>query len=85
MHAAPVAPAVIDGSLAGTSTLAWVITQKYLDHLPLYRIEQIAARSQVPLSRSTLSSWVGRVGFALAPLVERLKHRKRPAKHAARR
>jgi transposase len=30
MHAAPVAPAVIDGSLAGTSTLAWVITQKYL-------------------------------------------------------
>jgi transposase len=49
MHAAPVAPAVIDGSLAGTSTLAWVITQKYLDHLPLYRIEQIAARSQVKM------------------------------------
>ena len=28
---------------------------KYLDHLPLYRIEQIAARHGVPLARSSLA------------------------------
>jgi transposase len=75
--AQPVPAAVIDASLAGTSVLAWVLTQKYLDHLPLYRIEQIAARQGVELARSTLSGWVGRVGFALQPLVDRLIERQR--------
>ncbi len=70
--AAPVAPAVIDGSLAAPGLLAWVATSKYLDHLPLYRLEQIAARQQVSLSRSTMSEWIGRVGFALQPLADRL-------------
>ncbi|MBL0231708.1 MAG: transposase [Moraxellaceae bacterium] len=40
-----------------------------LDHLVLYRLEQIAARQQAPLPRSTLSSWVGSVGCALGELV----------------
>lgn len=70
--AAPVAPAVIDGSLAAPGLLAWVATSKYLDHLPLYRLEQIAARQQVTLSRSTMSEWIGRIGFALQPLADRL-------------
>jgi transposase len=82
--AAPVPAAVIDASLAGTSVLSWVVTQKYLDHLPLYRIEQIAARQGVDLARATLSGWVGRVGFALQPLVQRLieLQRQRPHLHA---
>jgi transposase len=70
--AAAVAPAVIDGSLAAPGLLAWVATGKYLDHLPLYRLEQIAARQQVALSRSTMSEWIGRMGFALQPLADRL-------------
>lgn len=70
--AAPVAPAVIDGSLAAPGLLAWVATSKYLDHLPLYRLEQIAARQQVSLSRSTMSEWIGRMGFAMQPLADRL-------------
>lgn len=65
-------PAVIDGSLAAPGLLAWVATGKYLDHLPLYRLEQIAARQQVALSRSTMSEWIGRMGFALQPLADRL-------------
>lgn len=75
--AAPVAPAVIDGGLAAPGLLAWVAIGKYLDHLPLYRLEQIAARQQVPLSRSTLSAWIGRLGVALQPLAERLGERLR--------
>lgn len=43
-----------------------------MDHLPLYRLEHIAARSGVSLARSTLADWVGRFGVALYPLAERL-------------
>ena len=70
--AAPVPLAVIDGGIAAVGLLTWVIISKYLDHLPLYRLEQIAARDNVNLSRSTLAEWVGRVGVALQPLAERL-------------
>jgi len=58
--------------MAAPGLLAWVLTNKYLNHLPLYRLEQIAAREQVTLSRSTLAEWVGRTGVALQPLVVRL-------------
>jgi transposase len=70
--AAPIPPAVIDGGMAAVGLLAWVLIGKYVDHLPLYRLEQIAAREQVSLSRSTLADWVGRVGMALQPLADRL-------------
>jgi transposase len=70
--AAPIPPAVIDGGLAAVGLLTWVMISKYLDHLPLYRLEQIAARDGVILSRPTLVDWVGRLGVALSPLVDRL-------------
>lgn len=82
--AAPIPPAVIDGGLASTGLLAWVIVGKYLDHLPLYRLEGIAAREGVALSRSTLADWVGRLGVGLAPLAHRLAEllRQRAILHA---
>ena len=67
------APAIIDGSYASSHLLSWVVTGKYLDHLPLYRLEQIAAREGVTLSRSTLADWIGRVGTALTPLFNTLQ------------
>lgn len=70
--AAAIPPAVIDGGLAAPGLLAWVASCKYLDHLPLYRIERIAARQGVPLARSTLAQWVGRIGVALQPMADRL-------------
>ena len=70
--AAPIPPAIIDGGMAAVGLLVWVLISKYLDHLPLYRLEQIAARDQVILARSTLAEWVGRTGVALQPLVDRL-------------
>ena len=69
----PIPPAIIDGGMATPGLLTWVLIGKYADHLPLYRLEQMAARSGVTLARSTLGSWVGRVGFSLEPLYERLK------------
>ena len=72
ISAAPIPAAVIDGGMAAPGLLTWVMISKFIDHLPLYRLEQIAARQQVPLARSTLAEWVGRVGVALQPLVDRL-------------
>ena len=69
--------AIIDGGLPTARLLAWVGISKYVDHLPLYRIEAIAAREDVPLARSTLADWIGRIGVALDPLVDRLKVRLR--------
>jgi len=70
--AAPIPPAVIDGGMAAVGLYVWVLIGKYLDHLPLYRLEQIAARDRVMLSRSTMAEWVGRIGVALQPLADRL-------------
>lgn len=70
--AAPVPAALIDGGLAAPGLHAWVLIQKYLDHLPLYRIEKISERHGVPIARSTLAQWVGELGVRLQPLVDRL-------------
>ncbi|MDD5469121.1 MAG: IS66 family transposase [Anaerolineales bacterium] len=70
--AAPVPPAVIDGGLAAAGLLVWVIISKFADHLPLYRLAQIAARQGVTLALPTLADWVGRIGVALQPLTDRL-------------
>ena len=72
ISAAVIPPSVIDGGLAAPGLLSWVVIGKYVDHLPLYRLEQIAARDGVTLARSTLAQWVGRLGVALTPLAERL-------------
>ncbi len=82
--AAAIPPAIIDGGLAAPGLLAWVAISKYQDHLPLYRLEQIAAREGVTLARSTLAEWVGRIGVALQPLADRLAEllRERRVLHA---
>jgi transposase len=75
---------VIDGGLATARLLAWVMVSKFVDHLPLYRLEQIALRQGVPFPRSTLADWVGRIGFSLQVLVDRLVEmlRQRAVLHA---
>jgi transposase len=75
--AEPSEPSVIDSGVATARLLAWVMVSKFVDHLPLYRLEQIALRQGVPFPRSTLADWVGRIGFSLQCLVELLMHRLR--------
>ena len=70
---APVPAHVIDKGLATTGLLAYVLVAKYLDHLPLYRLEQIFDRAGVSLSRSTLAQWVGVCGLQLQPLADALR------------
>ena len=72
--AAPIAPAIIDGGMAAIGLLTWIVVSKFVDHLPTYRLEQIAARADVPLPRSNMAEWIGKIGVALQPLADRLSH-----------
>jgi hypothetical protein len=62
----------------------WVVMSKFNDHLPLYRLEKIAERFGVPLPRSNLAAWIGKIGVALEPLARRLAQilRERSCLHA---
>ena len=65
--------AAIPKTLAAPGLLAHVAVMKYDDHLPLYRQSEIWARLDVDLSRSTLSSWVLKMGSALTPVTNYLR------------
>lgn len=54
---APMPHSVYPGSLASSSMLAHIMSQKYVEALPLYRQEQQFARLGVTLSRQTLANW----------------------------
>jgi hypothetical protein len=54
--------------------MAHVSLSKYGDHLPLYRLEDIAARHGVILRRSTLCGWISASSEILEPLYRRMLH-----------
>ncbi len=66
-------PQPIDKGLPGPGLLAQVMTSKYADHLPLYRMESIFDRFGVSLSRTTMSDWVGASVDLASPLVDVMK------------
>ncbi|MFN4329303.1 MAG: IS66 family transposase [Limnobacter sp.] len=70
---APVPAHVIDKGMATTNLLAQVLVNKFADHLPLYRQEQMFDRTGYKLSASTMGSWVGQCGAALQPLIDALR------------
>jgi transposase len=53
---------------ADESLLAEIVTKKFGDHLPLYRISEIMEREGIFISRKLLSQWVIKCGMALKPL-----------------
>lgn len=67
----------IDKGLPGPSLLAYVITSKLGDHLPLYRLERIFARQQVEVARSTMCAWMRCAGELVAPLTRLMTERVR--------
>ncbi len=77
---APAPPRVVAGGFASAGLIAWALTAKYCDHLPLYRQEKMLARwaclpgQGAPISRQNLSEWVGAATALLEPLSKRMKH-----------
>ncbi len=75
IECAPKPAQPIDKGLPGPGLLAYVITSKLADHLPLYRLESIFARSDVEIARSTMCAWMRCAGELVAPLVKLMKER----------
>ena len=71
---APLPECLQERGLAAPGLLAQVLVNKYCDHLPLYRQEQIfLRRHQVHLPRQTLARWVGLAADWLKPIYENIR------------
>lgn len=72
-------PAMIPKSNAGPGLLAYVVTAKYQDALPLHRQEKIFNRHGVELTRQTLANWIIKCSQALDPMLEQMERALRSA------
>ncbi len=70
--AAPKPAMPIAKGLPGPGLLAHLIVSKYVDHLPLNRLERIYERQGYLIPRSTLCDWLLACGGLLRPLYDRL-------------
>ena len=71
---APLPPRLIEGGYASAGLLTDIVLKKYVDHLPLYRQEQILrTRYGIELSRKTMSDWVRVVADWLKPIYNHIR------------
>lgn len=76
MENAPVPSSVIQHSMASPSTVAWIMHQKFVNAMPLYRQEKEWKMLDIKLGRSTMSNWlIVSTRDWLMPLVD-LMHKK---------
>ena len=69
---APAPARVVQGGYASAGLLAWVALSKYVDHLPLYRLEQMSARWGAQISRQTMADWIRMTADCLEPLYKHM-------------
>ncbi len=70
---APVPPHILPKSKASASLLAHVVTAKYVDAMPLYRQEAQLERMGVQLPRSSMATWMVKLGAqAVVPIINLL-------------
>jgi len=64
---------VIDKGIPGAGLLSMILTDKYMDHLPLYRQKQRFARENIPIASSTIEGWVKQGLERIEPLWQQLR------------
>ena len=69
--------AAIEKGMAGPGLLAYIVSSKFSDYLPLYRLENIFERQGFEISRATQSIWCGDVADLVEPLYESMSERVR--------
>jgi transposase len=72
IEAAAKAETAIEKGFAGPGLLAFIVTSKFADYLPLYRLEDIFERQGFEISRATQSVWCGDVADVVEPLYRRM-------------
>ena len=68
-------PQPIPGSNASPSLLSYIAVAKYVDHLPLYRLEKKFQRIAVDIPRLTMARWMMKTADLLTPLYNLLEER----------
>jgi len=71
------AETAIEKGFAGPGLLAFIVTSKFADYLPLYRLEDIFERQGFEISRATQSVWCRDVADVDEPLYQRMAERVR--------
>lgn len=66
-------PQPIPKSNASANTIAFVATGKFVDGVPLYRLEKVLARYGIDIPRHTLARWMIACGDLLVPLINLLR------------
>ena len=51
----------IERGIAGPGLLTYILISKHVDHLPLYRLEEIFKRYDIHINRSSMVGWIGKV------------------------
>lgn len=70
---APVVPQIIPKSIVTPGLLAYILTSKFVDHLPFYRLESIVHRYGVEISRTSMCNWAVKAAESCLPLLNLLE------------
>ena len=65
-------PRPLEKCAASANLLAWLLVQKFANHLPLHRQQQIFGRDGLRLPKQTLCDWTLASAETLRPIVDRL-------------
>lgn len=68
---APREPDILPRSIATPSLIAFILTNKFVDHLPFYRQEKRFERIGISISRQDMSNWTIKVAQRVQPLIDR--------------
>jgi transposase len=72
---APAPPSILPGSIVTSGLLAFILVNKFCDHLPFYRQEKRFDRVGVHLSRQDMSNWTMRA-YEVLKILEELFRKK---------
>ena len=71
VRVAPREPDILPRSIATPSLVAFILTNKFVDHLPFYRQEKRFERIGISISRQDMSNWTIKVAQRVQPLIDR--------------
>lgn len=70
---APVPKTILPRSIASVSLIAFILINKFVDHLPFYRQEKRFERIGIDISRQDMSNWTMAVAKVVEPLIDRFR------------
>jgi transposase len=70
---APMPPRPIDKGVAGPGLLSYILVSKYVDHLPLYRLQQMFVRYNIHINRSSMANWIAELCNPLEAICRAMK------------